>query len=54
MQNLNFGFQSLLQMLIKQINLCDKNINQYSAVFYLNKISSHRLDFIENIEYKRI
>jgi hypothetical protein len=24
------------------------------AVLYLNKVSSHRLDFLENIEYKRI
>ena len=41
-------------MLVKQINLCQKQINQYSAVLVLNKISSHRLDFLENIEYKRI
>ena len=41
-------------MLIKQLTLCDKNLNQYSAVFYINKISLHRLDLIENIEYKRI
>lgn len=54
LQNLNFSFQNLLSMLIKQLTLCDKNLNQYSAVFYINKISLHRLDFIENIEYKRI
>ena len=53
-QHLNFNFQQLIPMLVKQINLCQKQINQYSAVLVLNKISSHRLDFLENIEYKRI
>jgi len=53
-QHLNFPFSSLIQMLIKQIQLCQKNINQYNAVLFLNKISSHRLDLLENIEYKRI
>lgn len=46
MQQLNFNFQNLLSMLVKQLSLCDKNINQYSAVFYLNKISAHKLDFL--------
>lgn len=41
-------------MLVKQINMCQKQMNQYSAVLQLNKISAHRLDLLENIEYKRI
>jgi hypothetical protein len=53
-QNLNFPFTSLVPMLIKQVQLCLKNVNQYSAVLTLNKISAHRLDLLENIEYKRI
>lgn len=53
-QHLNFPFPSLIPMLIKQIQLCQKNVDQYSAVLYFNKISSHRLDLLENIEYKRI
>ena len=53
-QQLNFGYSSLLAMLIKQVNLCQKEMNQYSCVLFLNKISSHRLDILENLEYKRI
>jgi hypothetical protein len=53
-QHLNFPFTSLVPMLIKQVQLCLKNVNQYSAVLTLNKISAHRLDLLENIEYKRI
>ena len=41
-------------MLVKQLELCDKQLNQYSAIFYLNSNANPRLDFIENIEYKRI
>ena len=53
-QHLNFGFQNLLGMLIKQVQLCQKSLNQFSAVFYINRVSAHRLDLLENIEYKRI
>lgn len=53
-QQLNFNFSSLLQMLIKQINLCQKEMNNFSCVLIINKISSHRLDILENLEYKRI
>ena len=53
-QHLNFNFQSLIGMLVKQVNLCQKQMAQYSAVLVLNKISAHRLSFMENIEYKRI
>ena len=45
-QHLNFPFSSLTQMLIKQVQLCQKNVNQYNAVLYLNKISSNRLDLL--------
>jgi hypothetical protein len=29
-------------------------MNQYSCVMFQNKISEHRLEIIENLEYKRI
>ena len=45
-QHLNFPFSSLIQMLVKQVQLCQKNVNQYNAVLYLNKISSNRLDLL--------
>lgn len=41
-------------MLTKQIHLCQKEMNNFSCVLVVNKISSHRLDIIENLEYKRI
>lgn len=53
-QGINFPFSNLLSMLVKQLELCDKQLNQYAAIFYLNPNSNPRLDFIENIEYKRI
>jgi hypothetical protein len=43
-----------MQMLIKQIRLCIKETNNYTCVLFENKISEHRLDIIENLEYKRI
>jgi len=36
-------------MLVKQIGLCQKNLNEYSAVLFLNKITSHKLVLLENI-----
>lgn len=53
-QQLNFNFGSLLQMLTKQINLCQKEMNNFSCVLIINKITNHRLDILENLEYKRI
>lgn len=53
-QGINFPFSHLLAMLVKQLQLCDKQISQYAAIFYLNPNASPRLDFIQNIEYKRI
>jgi hypothetical protein len=41
-------------MLIKLFNLCHKNPEKYSAVFYLTQVGSHTLTIIENIEYKSI
>lgn len=54
MQSLNFNYNSLLGMLTKQLNLCDKYPEQYLLVLYLNHSCSHQLTFVENIEYKSI
>ena len=48
-QQLNFGFSNLLGMLVKQLNLCLKEMDKYSCVFYINQISNHRLDIYENL-----
>jgi hypothetical protein len=53
-QHLNFSFEQLLPMLIKQISLIQKDVNFYSAVFEVNEVSSHHLRLLESIEFKRI
>jgi len=45
-QGLNFPYNNLLTMLVKQLELCDKQLNQYNAIFYLNPNSNPRLHFI--------
>lgn len=49
LQNLNFGFSSLLPMLIKQLTRCDKFPEQYLLVLYLNLTTCHQLTLVENI-----
>lgn len=54
LQNLNFSFQNFMVMLIKQLNLCAKQPEQYTTVLYINKAGMHNLIIMENIEYKSI
>ena len=45
-QSLNFNFEALLPMLIKQFDLCDKHPKQYAIVLYLQSQGKHRLTII--------
>ena len=54
-QSLNFSFNQFLTMLVKQLNLCYKSPEQYSALLHLNGNSSFpKFELTENIEYKSI
>lgn len=46
-QHLNFSFDQLLPMLIKQISLSQKSLDEYSSVLYLSSDNSpHHLDLL--------
>jgi len=51
-QKLNVEFGGFLSLLVKMCNSCQKEPQNYFAVFFMQRDGQAKLDFIQNMEYK--